>query len=272
MTRNQEYKKELSRIKSAVRRAQKQGYTVPASIIPKTPRKVTAQTVTRAKSITPEYIRRMSVAPGQDSSLHEQLTRQLNRVKKVKAALESQHYIVPDLTELTGQIPTRLTPEYIKQLKKLTPEVIRYKSQWVDTETGELFSGGAGWRIMKGRKKGQTITEQPVNINETPYVDERDAAFESLLNTLMHLPNWRADKLRHLLEKYERDFGRKEMGAFLARAIRSGDMINYRLLASGSDGEVWENVSKFLSHLPDIGSHELEDIEEAFFDIEIDFL
>lgn len=53
----QEYKKEVRRLKQAIRRAEKAGYIVPENIIPKRPKKVTQASVRRLAKITPQKIR-----------------------------------------------------------------------------------------------------------------------------------------------------------------------------------------------------------------------
>ena len=56
----QEYNKEVRRLKQAIRRAEKQGYIVPESIIPQRPKTITQGSVRRLAKITPEKIRQKS--------------------------------------------------------------------------------------------------------------------------------------------------------------------------------------------------------------------
>ena len=56
----QEYNKEVRRLKQAIKRAEKQGYIVPESIIPQRPKTITQGSVRRLSKITPEKIRQKS--------------------------------------------------------------------------------------------------------------------------------------------------------------------------------------------------------------------
>lgn len=55
-----EYNKEVRRLKQAIRRAEKQGYIVPESIIPQRPKTITQASIRRLEKITPEKIRQKS--------------------------------------------------------------------------------------------------------------------------------------------------------------------------------------------------------------------
>lgn len=51
-----DYKKQVKRLKQAVRRAEKRGYIVPENVIPKQPKRITKKTVERLKKITTKEI------------------------------------------------------------------------------------------------------------------------------------------------------------------------------------------------------------------------
>lgn len=51
-----DYKKQIKRLKQAVRRAEKRGYIIPENVIPKQPKKITKKSVERLKKITPKEI------------------------------------------------------------------------------------------------------------------------------------------------------------------------------------------------------------------------
>lgn len=56
-----EYKKQVKRLKQAIRRAEKRGYIVPENILPKQPKRVTTKSVERLKKITTKKIYAKSV-------------------------------------------------------------------------------------------------------------------------------------------------------------------------------------------------------------------
>ena len=51
-----DYKKQVKRLKQAVRRAEKRGYIVPENVIPKQPKRITKKSVERLKKITTDKI------------------------------------------------------------------------------------------------------------------------------------------------------------------------------------------------------------------------
>lgn len=56
-----DYKKQVKRLKQAVRRAEKRGYIVPENLIPKQPKRITKKSVERLKKITTKEIYSKSV-------------------------------------------------------------------------------------------------------------------------------------------------------------------------------------------------------------------
>lgn len=62
LTPNQQaYKKQITRIKRAIQRTESQGFTIPYNIIPETPKRITAKSISTLKSITPASIRASAV-------------------------------------------------------------------------------------------------------------------------------------------------------------------------------------------------------------------
>lgn len=83
-----EYNREVRRLKQAIRRAEKKGYTVPSNIIPPKPQKITAGSVRRLAKITPEKIRQKSasdviLAKPTKAKLNAQLKKDKEQRKKI---------------------------------------------------------------------------------------------------------------------------------------------------------------------------------------------
>lgn len=58
MTENQkQYNKQLTRIKNAIKKAEKEGYIVPQDILPQTPTRITKKRIEELKEITPKKLR-----------------------------------------------------------------------------------------------------------------------------------------------------------------------------------------------------------------------
>ena len=82
----QEYNKEVRRLKQAIRRAKKQGYIVPESIMPQRPKTITQGSVRRLAKITPEKIRQKSdfqaLEPVTDKSKDKEQRKKINKKSK----------------------------------------------------------------------------------------------------------------------------------------------------------------------------------------------
>ena len=105
-----DYKKQVKRLKQAIRRAEKRGYIVPDNIIPKQPKRITSKSIERLKKITAKDIYKKSekldfetgeLIPGEkarklersESAKKAARTRKEKRYNKQKG--ESEYY-VPD--------------------------------------------------------------------------------------------------------------------------------------------------------------------------------
>lgn len=88
----QEYNKQVNRIKNAVKRAEKRGYTFDTNVIPEKPKRITKKVIQELKRITPNVI--YSMAEYVDTATGEILNgfkaRQLERKESARKATETR--------------------------------------------------------------------------------------------------------------------------------------------------------------------------------------
>lgn len=132
----QQYDKELNRIKRAKRDLEKRGYTVSENVIPKRPQKITAGSVRRLEKISKDYLYSHSVAISSETGLTvsgtvrrtEELKSARNKSsRKVKTspktpkvnglALVTQYQYIPPTSEEFLELRRKLDIEEIEQLK-----------------------------------------------------------------------------------------------------------------------------------------------------------
>ena len=75
-------------------------------------------------------------------TIREQYLQERRRIQRFIRSATKRGYIIPE--NILPDIPKRLTRASVSRLKKITPEKIYSKSQYVSRETGEIKTGKAG--------------------------------------------------------------------------------------------------------------------------------
>ena len=75
-------------------------------------------------------------------TIREQYLQERRRIQRFIRSATKRGYIIPD--NILPDIPKRVTRASVSRLKKITPEKIYSKSQYVSRETGEIKTGKAG--------------------------------------------------------------------------------------------------------------------------------
>ena len=90
-------------------------------------------------------------------TIREQYMQERRRIQSFIRSATKRGYIIPENT--LPDIPNRVTRASVSRLKKITPEKIYSKSQYVSRETGEIKTGKAGRveeRKAASRKAAET--------------------------------------------------------------------------------------------------------------------
>lgn len=124
MKRSPEYKKQIRRIRQALRRQQAKGYNVQFNDL------VNSRTsLSKLQSITPEYIR--------NTAEKKQRQKEIRRIKQAIRRQIKKGYII----EFTDIVQPDLS---VKELKQITPTTIRQNATRFDVDTGEIFYNDSG--------------------------------------------------------------------------------------------------------------------------------
>lgn len=75
-------------------------------------------------------------------TIREQYLKERRRIQRFIRSATKRGYIIPE--NILPDIPKRVTRASVSRLKKITPERIYSKSQYVSRETGEIKTGKAG--------------------------------------------------------------------------------------------------------------------------------
>lgn len=187
----QEYEKELRRLKQFIRRATKRGFIFPINAIPERPKRITQASVNRLKKITPSSLYRKATPPAQSTSKHIKASGGIkkptskgienptvrgisNKKPNIKYSITAPENIRKEYSKQRtrvrefmrragyrgytfpdGILPTTraqyATQELVDYLKGLTPQKLYEKAQYKDPLTDDVMSGVEGRKLERQR-------------------------------------------------------------------------------------------------------------------------
>ena len=101
------------------------------------------------------------------AKIEKEYQKERKRLNQLARRLEKRGYIV-DRSKIIPEKPKRLTEKSVERLRKIKPENVYKKIQFVDPESGEIVSGSKGRKIEKQRRKKPQAPAEPVQeIQET---------------------------------------------------------------------------------------------------------
>lgn len=120
----QDYEKELRRLKRFIKAAEKRGFSFPVGAIPKTPKTITAASVTKLRSITPEKLYKKSEYTNPETNIRVKgkTPQQIHQMLHLKGGVRKR--VAPEMT--TGRTPAK---EVVKK-PPLTPEEKRIRAEY----------------------------------------------------------------------------------------------------------------------------------------------
>lgn len=105
--------------------------------------------------------KRKKTRPGtKKAEIEKQYQKERKRLNQLARRLEKRGYIV-DRSKFIPTKPKRLTEKSVERLRKIKPENVYKKIQFVDPETGEIVSGVKGKKIEKNRRAEKRKTREP---------------------------------------------------------------------------------------------------------------
>lgn len=215
------------------------------------------------------------------TALQSQVKKEMKRIKAAANRLAGQGFILPD--NIYGRTLKRPTQKYLQELKKITPEILRYRSLWFNPTNEELYKGGQGERIRRElMRTGEDISERftPVKPEEfaakqespnSYWTREDERLYDLFMNELMHLPSPVAFRLYEFLKNFEKKFGRDDLIQMMKEATEAGAVPTARQLISGDESEVYDAVSKFFYFLPEATASWIREVMDDWQDTTIQY-
>ena len=135
------YSKQIKRIKQFIRRAEKRGYQFSDNVIPKKPKRITAGSVRKLASLTPEKLYKKAVYGGELSGGEIIKGTEGKKLERKKTQTYKQKIPKQEKTNTKGFVPPENISEDTSFFERVTI------SQWVGTL--ESFANGEAYSLLK---------------------------------------------------------------------------------------------------------------------------
>lgn len=195
--------------------------------------------------------------------------KEINRIRNFVRRASKRGYTFEDVIP---EMPSRVTAERLREIRKQTPELLYRKAKYIDPVTGDVFIGTEGRRLERHRaaKYGRSIPK-------IEYPRESDIVIDNIIELIESFSprtNWSAywtskktqdrNKIRNILNNAINTFGRRQV---VENIQSSGDdlveMTDFILY--GSDEEQVEfNIIKFSQIITknSLGGYEISELTE----------
>lgn len=218
ITPEQEYKKELRRIKQFIRRASKRGFFWDKSPIPNQPKKITSKSVERLRKITPDVLYKKGEYVVQETGELIPATkgRKLERKRAVEKAKETRKYkqkpidkpiYSPDDDEVEYDTDDTYYPNFIDiVLSNFRAQLAQFPNaegtplllSWFETLISDNGREAVAQMLQDGAEQGLLITWETVykSVNTKTYMTE-------MMNYLPDQGKFYADQIMDMMEQFE---------------------------------------------------------------------
>lgn len=199
--------------------------------------------------------------------------KELRRIKQFIRRAEQRYYEF-DQSKIIPETPKRVTKQAIERLKKLTPEKLYSKAQFLDIETGEIVSGKKGREIERSRaaKKGhETRKRNKRKKDEGPRKEPPPDFFaDSVINMFRaHVKRFREEVVNlvfNWLDTLIQKFGKSDVARMLEDGAKAGLILTWEI--AYDETKMITYLSRMLDYLPEAGPLFREQMAEAFENME----
>lgn len=197
------YSKEVRRLQQFIRRAKKRGYVFPETIIPKRPKRVTAESVQRLKRLTPSELykkatytapdtgitisgtegrqieREAAIAkssrsrgipytatPSQSTQAVKHYNAELRRINRALSRLQKRGYTIQ--TPFLPEKPEQITAQNIEELQAITTPTLYQYLTYRDIATGQILTGEQGRKLERQRAAQKGVETRQRKSYELP--------------------------------------------------------------------------------------------------------
>ncbi len=246
ITPEQEYKKELRRIKQFIRRASKRGFFWDKSPIPNQPKKITSKSVERLRKITPDVL-----------------------YKKGEYVVQETGELIPAIKG--RKLERKRAVEKAKETRN--DKLAKDKKQSKDTGKKETTSKSKKDRKSKTKQKPKDIPiyspdddEAEYDTDDTYYPNFVDIVLSNFRGQLAQFPNAEGTPL--LLAWFDKliaDNGREAVAQMLQEGAEQGLLITWETVYKSVNTKTY--MTEMMNYLPDQGkfyADQIMDMMEQF--------
>lgn len=209
ITPEQEYKKELRRIKQFIRRASKRGFFWDKSPIPNQPKKITSKSVERLRKITPDVLYKKGEYVAQETGELIPATngRKLDRKRAAEKAKETRKYKQSKDKKPSKDTDDAYYPNFIDiVLSNFRAQLAQFPNaegtplllSWFETLISDNGREAVAQMLQDGAEQGLLITWETVykSVNTKTYMTE-------MMNYLPDQGKLYADQIMNMMEQFE---------------------------------------------------------------------
>lgn len=205
----------------------------------------------------------------------QEYKKELRRIKQFLRSASKRGFIWFD-NPIPKQ-PKKITTKSVSRLKNITPKTLYKKANFVDEETGEIFSGTKGRSIEKKRateKAKETIKAKQVKSKDDEAEHENDAYYPNFIDIVLsnfksqlaQFPNAEGTPL--LLSWFDKllaDNGREAVAQMLQDGAEQGLLITWETVYKSVNTKTY--MTEMMNYLPDQGNiykDQIMDMMEQF--------
>ena len=213
------------------------------------------------------------------SPVEQEYNKQLKRVKSFTRRAEKKGFVFSE--NVIPSRPKRITQASVRKLKKLTPNKLYQKAEYVSEATyGEVISGKKGLQIVKQQQKEQRKAKQKQrNIQVEPPTQESTntegftpptyVSYDTSFFARVVISNYRVNLLRFnemcrdlltdWLDAQIEKNGELAVAIMLEDGAKAGYLVNYKIAYEAD--KIFEYMSHMMDFMPDT-----DDIREKVMD------
>lgn len=196
---------------------------------------------------------RKRTSKGKVTQRQKEYRKERQRIQRQINRMINRGYIVPE--NLLPPIPKTITKASVRRLEKIDTKTIYRKSQYLDTESGEILTGEQGRKIERSeaaRRAAQTRRERKQPIPPTPIPAITDIIignYIAQLNAFANAPL--AQNIATWFNKILAEYGREETAKMLSDGIEAGYIISWEVLYNSESFNTY--ITGMLEYLPSMG-------------------
>jgi hypothetical protein len=258
------YKKELQRLMSGVKKAEKKGYIFNENKLPKMPKRVTKKALNKIQHTKP-----LDYATANVIKSKERTKKPNKEINKTKEKIKIPEYEEPadnDYIPSWYEEQPEYTGDYYTEPEE-TPELEPEEAQEVITEDGYIINPDTGEvkgklhdRELNNLKHGKT--KEGKKFSEDEYPRFSTIVISNFREDISHFPQMAEPMLGNWLNELINNYGEDDVAQMLEEAKADGIWIDYTIAYSRDN--LLGMISQMMDYLPDASEQFKKDLADRF--------